>query len=494
MFIKKIRIIPVLIISVLSSLSCSKDKTYTVDNIGLNINLKLENDFSLELDKTSSKNSFSSFKVDSEFDHVFDDELTITFSSNPQGYSNSATFDPSDSQTTLSLPFGDYDWEIESSIVSGTAISQKLPVYGQSNASITIDQSEIDLSLIVQTDYSLVTVNTDHVSSVILKHNDQSLTLESKDGFFYGYVYSGATSFTLEVIDNEGYKIIEKLNSVESCKEYKYTLNYSDINVNSLVCLCEPFEVIETFLTPFSSFLNSISELDRSYYDSLIENVQTFSPGPEMVPGTIELLNCSWAPLFSDNQGNLAGAVNASNQTMLLSHEGYLTNIGMEDLPNDNEEFFHNFVGSNRNTLLIFPNFENDDNLTTFKSDVYIGYNNNITTYFDPSVLSSINVNQYDSMILFPGEYKFTSSEASIIKSFIQDPNKKSIIIGLGWVWRDYYAVSDDDPMPINLILEDLGARYITSVGKDLTYDIRDETIFFPSTIDVMAEPINCSG
>ena len=178
MIVKKLKIISVFIIAALSSLSCTKDRTYIVDNIGLNINLNLENDFSLELDKTSSKNSFSTFKVDSEFNHVFDDELTITFSSNPEGYYNSLTIDPSDSQTTISLPYGNYDWEIESSIVSGTAISQKLPVYGQSNASITIDQPDNDLSLIVQTDYSLVTVNTDHVSSVILKHNDQSLALE----------------------------------------------------------------------------------------------------------------------------------------------------------------------------------------------------------------------------------------------------------------------------------------------------------------------------
>lgn len=266
----------------------------------------------------------------------------------------------------------------------------------------------------------------------------------------------------------------ETLN-LNSCSVYEdITANYSEIIENE------------------RSFLNFISDFDRNYYDSLFENVQIFSPGPDMVPGTIELLNCSWAPIFSDNQGNLAGAVNASNQTMLLSHEGYLTNIGMEDLPNDNMEFFHNFIGLNRNTLLIFPNFQNDDNLTRFKSDVYDKYNNNITTYFDPSILSSINLNQYDSMILFPGEYRFTSSEASTIKSFIQDPNKKSIIFGLGWVWRDYYAVSDVEPMPINLILEDLGARFYTVRGKDLTNNIRSETIFFPSTIDVMVEPINC--
>ena len=82
---------------------------------------------------------------------------------------------------------------------------------------------------------------------------------------------------------------------------------------------------------------------------------------------------------------------------------------------------------------------------------------------------------------------------AASIKSFIQDTTKKSILIGLGWVWRDYYANGEDDPMPLNLILEDLGTRYYTITGRDLTYNIRDETVFFPSTVDVITEPINCS-
>ena len=165
----------------------------------------------------------------------------------------------------------------------------------------------------------------------------------------------------------------------------------------------------------------------------------------------------------------------------------------MEDSPNNNKEFFQNFIGSNKNTLLIFPNFQNIDNLTKFKSTVIDEYNNNITTYFDPSILSSINIDQYDSMILYPGEYRFNSSEASIVKSFIQDVNKKSIIFGIGWVWRDYYAISDGDQMPINLILENLGAKYYTVKGKEFTNNIRGGTIFYPSTIYLRLGTINCS-
>ena len=270
--------------------------------------------------------------------------------------------------------------------------------------------------------------------------------------------------------------------SLSSCYEYvDSTAEYSNI-----------VEVNNENNTS-NSFINYISDSEKNYYNSLLDGVSTLSPGPEMVPGTIGILNCSWAPLFSDNQGNLASAVNASNQTMLLAHEGYITNIGMEDSPNDNKAFFHNFIGSNNNTLLIFPNFQNDENLTKFKSVVIDDYNNTITTSFDPSILGSTNIDQYDSMILFPGEYRFTSSEAASIKSFIQDTTKKSILIGLGWVWRDYYAVSEEDPMPLNLILEDLGAKYYTVAGKDLTYDIKGETVFYPSAIDILAEPLNCS-
>ena len=235
---------------ILTNNGCKKQDIFEEDNINLSIQLNLNIDFSLELDQTTSKSSFSTLKTDSEFNHVIDDELTITFTSDPEGYSNSLTFDPSDSQSTISLPYGNYNWEIESSIVSGTAISQKLPVYGQSSSTVLINQTDVNLDLVVQTDYSLITVNTEHVSSVLLKHDDDSINLDSKVGFFYGYVYSGSTSFTLEVADKEGSTITTTLDSVESCKEYKYTLNYSDVNVNSLVCLCKPFEVVEKFLIP----------------------------------------------------------------------------------------------------------------------------------------------------------------------------------------------------------------------------------------------------
>ena len=44
--------------------------------------------------------------------------------------------------------------------------------------------------------------------------------------------------------------ILLKLGLVVSCKHYKYQLDYSDVGVNSLICLCDPFEVVERFIQP----------------------------------------------------------------------------------------------------------------------------------------------------------------------------------------------------------------------------------------------------
>ena len=247
------------LIILISFLGCNKSTSIEeYDRIDLNINLNLAIDFSLQLDPTAKSSSAFNNTTDSTFENVLDDQLTITFTSDPVGYSNSLTFDPADSEASISLPYGNYNWSISSSVESGTAISQKLPVYGSSSSTILINEPSVELDLVVQTDYSLITVNTDHVSSVTIEQGDESLELATKDGYFYAYLYSGAVSFTLQVTDTEGSSFSNTLDSVESCKEYKYTLSYSNVNVNSLVCLCEPFEVIERFLVPSSCTVEDV--------------------------------------------------------------------------------------------------------------------------------------------------------------------------------------------------------------------------------------------
>lgn len=228
---------------------CSKESNQSLidDNTNLSLSLNLLKTFSLELDDSSNK---SSFQEDSDFQHVFVNEITINFSSVPPGYNQSLTFNPnsSDSQT-ISLPYGEYNWEIPNNS-NPEEVSNFLPVYGQSTQTIVINEPSSGLTLNVNTDYALVTVNDDYTSNVTLTHEDLSISLNNKDGYNYGYVLSGTSSATLDLIDTNGDNYSAELGLIVSCKHYKYQLDYSDVGVNSLICMCDPFEVVERFIQP----------------------------------------------------------------------------------------------------------------------------------------------------------------------------------------------------------------------------------------------------
>ena len=257
--------------------SCSRETTSEpmLNDGQITLSLELIREFSLQLDNSSSK---SLLLEDSDFVHVYDSEITVNFTSVPPGYSESLTFNPNDNTQRVTLPYGEYNWEIPSED-NPSPISNTLSVSGQSTSVITINEPSVDLTLNVNTDYALVTVNDDYTSNVTLTHEDLSLSMNIKDGYNYGYVLSGTTSSSISVIDTNGDNYTGDLGLIQSCKHYKYQLDYSDVGVNSLICLCEPFEVIERFLIPSSvcgqwSKILSSEEIP-SYFDLDNFNIST---------------------------------------------------------------------------------------------------------------------------------------------------------------------------------------------------------------------------
>ena len=230
------------------------------------------------------------------------------------------------------------------------------------------------------------------------------------------------------------------------------------------------------------------------YYPSLLSNVSRFVAGSEMVPGTLDISDCDWIPLFTDSQGNVAAASNFNNKTLILTHENYLTNTGMDDLPNNNDNFFQNYFGSNKKILLVFPEFLNDSSLTSFKN-IMEQENNNLSTFFDPNIIDDLNLNQYDALIFYGGESRFNNTELNTLKTFIKNPTKTSLIIGLGWVWREYYSINETESIPLNLILEDLGVKFIdSSEPNNVTFGIYNETVFYPESLQTWNDSIDCGN
>jgi uncharacterized protein (TIGR02145 family) len=236
----KIRLV---LISALIILGCSKDKSVPdSESINLKINLNLKTDFSLKLDAKSA----TSAKTDSDFEHIYDTELIIRFTSESSGQSKEVVYDANENESlSISLPYGTYTWEVIPSLSAGTPFSMFLPLRGTSTEALSINQENMDLDLVVETDYALVTVATQNVVAATLISGNVTMALPEKNGQYYGYVLAGLSEATFRVTDVVGNDLSADLGVVETCKHYKYILEASNVGLNVLSCDCEVFEVEE---------------------------------------------------------------------------------------------------------------------------------------------------------------------------------------------------------------------------------------------------------
>ena len=245
-------------------LSCTKDDSFTSkdDLSSLSIVLSL-NDFQLFVDNgTTSKGGLT--KKDSDFVNVFFDEVIINFQSVPSGFETDLTINPNDLENSdeVVLPLGTYSWTITNQTTD--EISNRLSVYG--SGTLDVKEPNISIDLLVETDYSLITVQKKYVSSSILKYGNLTVNMESNDDYYFGYIKSETDGITLEVVDNVYNSTIETvLEDILKCKHYSYLLDYSTVKTQSVSLVCSPMEVIENYLIP-----NNSLEVGKTIYGGKI--------------------------------------------------------------------------------------------------------------------------------------------------------------------------------------------------------------------------------
>tara|TARA_B110000977_G_scaffold91629_1_gene121541 strand:+ start:132 stop:1565 length:1434 start_codon:yes stop_codon:yes gene_type:complete len=412
--------------------SCSKEtQSEPVLNDGqITLSLDLIREFSLQLDNSSSK---SLQLEDSDFTHVYDNEIRVNFTSVPPGYSESLTFNPSDNSQSITLPYGEYNWEIPSED-NPSPISNTLSVSGQSTSVITINEPTVDLTLNVNTDYALVTVNDDYTSNVTLTHEDLSISMNLKDGYNYAYVLSGSTSTTLDLIDTNGDSYSSDIGLVESCKHYKYQLDYSEVGVSSLICVCEPFEVIERFIVPSqSNVFCDESDLPTSLRNGLL-GMWTFC-GDADDNGSLS------------NNGTVYGPLNEQGK---FDQENTSFNFdGTDDYISLNDPFFN---GDSSVSLFTFYTLFKVDELGTTSSDqnflftkegywrsislranndqtiTFGGTNPSPQTYFGITSISNYELDTWYNVVI-----TFNSGELKLYINGVLDNTEAIIYSSLDW-------------------------------------------------------------
>jgi hypothetical protein len=142
----------------------------------------------------------------------------------------------------ITLPFGNYTF---SSVVEGGEFEAFLPF--EVSGEFTLSSESMDIILQASTDYGLVTVKNQYVSSAAVSTGGKTpvnLALLGDDSFRFIYVRDG-TPTKLEITESYSGTTIERNLNVVKYRHYNFILELSEGNVNFIDLVMGAFEYEE---------------------------------------------------------------------------------------------------------------------------------------------------------------------------------------------------------------------------------------------------------
>ena len=247
-------------------ISCVRDNDED-NKIGETVNLDLDLSLSFTLEKTGESNKGVGLTNKfSEFNHIFKDEVDLVFTSTTTDFTTTLTITPNDlsNTPTLVIPYGTYSWSIAKETFdyeNDDYFRSYLSIFG--SGQVEIYSSDVSLDLVVDTNYSLVTVEKENVSSAkLILDPPLEKDLVLRGNYYYLYAFS----FTSEYgsLENRGYALEVKESVYDttllvavgdnktfySNTHYNYILAFSDVDVNSITLKTAAFEQIDYYLQP----------------------------------------------------------------------------------------------------------------------------------------------------------------------------------------------------------------------------------------------------
>ena len=263
-------------------ISCVRDNDGD-NKIGETVSLNLELDLNLSLKKSDETNKGVGLTNKfSEFQHIFKDEVDLVFTSTTTTFSTTLTITPNDlsNTPTLVIPYGTYSWSILDNEQDGNVdyfLRSYLPIYG--NGSVEIYSSEVSIDLLVDTNFGLVTVEKENISSAKISLGDWEKNLILEGDYFYLYALQSdgyQLSIDESVYNTTITRYIDSPNILYAKTHYNYILAFSDVDVNSISIKSSPFTQYDFYLQPTAT-LSSTCSLSLSPYQSQSYLTQTVS-------------------------------------------------------------------------------------------------------------------------------------------------------------------------------------------------------------------------
>ena len=298
------------------------------------------------------------------------------------------------------------------------------------------------------------------------------------------------SNINLEIETNE--EVIEYLNDyINEITNSISSLNTSnDSSLYTLELIISELEVLKIDIENFTDYnkpLENISLVGHLKAKKILNGIDRFHFGNESVPGTIEL-NCNWINLITDISFNNVAGYHPYNNTLLLTHGSMILNSKLDEIENDNLDFFKNLYGYSKNILVVAE--RNEDEISEFLNHLK-SLNNSVTyrkiskdsSYSTDEVpeLSSYNISNYQA--IFYDTNKRPSEEIiNNLKSIQSNPLVTSTFVGVGWVWVSYRSEYEGELYPLNNIFSNTGAQFIDWNGVNQSYETNNQMNYYPES------------
>lgn len=231
-----------------------------------------------------------------------------------------------------------------------------------------------------------------------------------------------------------------------------------------------------------------ISLLKHIKASQLLEGVSLFDFGETADP-SVASTDCTWVDIMEDTNSNVVGSLHPTSSTLILTHGDPSKNLAILNSENDNIRFHSNFFGSPKRILIVAAVRSNSFSLLidALKQDGhtvdYLYLTKEQYNESDYPVLTSSGLSKYQAIYYDDGIGRPSNVIINSLKEFAVNPNKKSIFISLGWVWAAYRSTFEGEPLPINAVLEPLGASFNTWIND--TSSVKSKGIIqYPDTYE----------
>lgn len=229
-----------------------------------------------------------------------------------------------------------------------------------------------------------------------------------------------------------------------------------------------------------------ISLLKHIKAEQLLEGVEVFEWGDESVPSTLET-DCNWVNLLSDSFKQTLVSFHPDTNTLLMTHQAPLVNRHIRGSSNNNITFLLNHFGSPKKIFFVSPRpiSEHTDVIDALKlkghSVDFLRLDATSYTLQQFPQLSSENLSRYQGLLFDDNINRPSKEILDNLSAFASNKLKPSLFSTIGWVWVSYRSTYDREPLPLNDVIEPLGAKFLVW-EQSTAFAVQTSTAIYPQT------------